>query len=212
MKLASETFSHERPIPERCAFCAADPDQHTRPGLNLNPALSWSEVPAGTKSLALICHDPDAPAKSDGVNVAGKTLSARRKRRSFYHWVLVDIAADAVGIQEGEFSDGVTAGGKPGPSSARGTRQGVNDYTGHFAGDAGMAGSYFGYDGPCPPWNDARVHHYHFTLYALDFGRCPVGGEFTAAAVLEAMHGHVLETATLTGTYTLRRASGDSAG
>jgi Raf kinase inhibitor-like YbhB/YbcL family protein len=203
MKLSSDSFPHEAPIPERCAFCAVDPEQHARLGTNLNPALSWSEVPEGTKSLVLICHDPDVPAKPDGVNTEGKTISARRKRTDFYHWVLVDIPGDAVGIQEGEFSDGVTPRGKPGPSSARGTRQGVNDYTGWFAGDEDMAGNYFGYDGPCPPWNDAIVHHYHFTLYALDFERCPVGGEFTARDVLDAMEGRILETATLTGTYSL---------
>ena len=203
MRLSSESFSHEASIPERCAFCAADPEQHTRLGANLNPALSWSDVPEGTKSLVLICHDPDAPAKPDNVNTEGKTISARRKRTDFYHWVLVDIPADAVGIQEGEFSDGVTQGGKPGPASARGTRQGINSYTQWFAGDDAMAGDYFGYDGPCPPWNDSVVHRYHFTLYALDFERCPVGGEFTGRAVLDAIEGHILETATLTGLYSL---------
>lgn len=203
MKLASESFSHEQPIPVRCAFCVPDPEKHATLGANRNPALSWSEVPAGTKSLVLICNDPDVPASPDNVNVAGKTISARRKRTDFCHWVLVDIPADAVGIQEGEFSDGVTPRGKPGPSAPRGTRQGINDYTGWFAGDENMAGNYFGYDGPCPPWNDAIVHHYHFTLYALDFERCPVGGEFTAGGVLEAMEGHILDSATLTGTYSL---------
>ena len=203
MKLSSDSFSHDGPIPERCAFCAPHPDDRVTGGGNRNPALSWGDVPAGTKSLVLICNDPDVPAKPDGVNTEGKTLSARRKRTDFCHWVLVDIPADAVGIQEGEFSDGVTAGGKPGPAAPRGTRQGINDYTAWFAGDEAMAGNYFGYDGPCPPWNDAIVHHYHFTLYALDFERCPVGGEFTAKHVLDAMEGHVLETATLTGTYSL---------
>lgn len=203
MKLDSESFSHDEAIPERCAFCVPDKEQHATLGTNLNPALSWSDVPGGTKSLVLICNDPDVPAKPENVNTEGKTISARRKRTDFCHWVLVDIPRDAVGIQEGEFSDGVTAGGKSGPSSARGTRQGVNDYTGWFAGDADMAGSYFGYDGPCPPWNDTIVHHYHFTLYALDFERCPVGGEFTAQRVLDAMEKHILETATLTGTYSL---------
>ncbi len=206
MKLSSESFSHEQRIPERCAFCVADPEQHARLGPNLNPALSWSEVPEGTKSLVLICHDPDVPARPDNVNTEGKTISARRKRTDFHHWVLVDIPADAVGIQEGEFSDGVIQKGKAGPASARGTRQGINGYTQWFAGDEDMAGNYFGYDGPCPPWNDSIVHHYHFTLYALDFERCPVGGEFTGRAVLDAIEGHILETATLTGTYSLNPA------
>ena len=33
--------------------------------------------------------------------------------------------------------------------------------------DKKLAGTYAGYDGPCPPWNDARPHRYIFTLYAL---------------------------------------------
>ena len=34
-----------------------------------------------------------------------------------------------------------------------------------------MFGDYYGYDGPCPPWNDELVHRYVFTLYALDVPR-----------------------------------------
>ena len=67
--------------------------------------------------------------------------------------------------------------GKPGPASLRGTRQGLNDYTGWFAGDPAMAGSYFGYDGPFPPFNDSLVHHYVFTLYAVAVPRLPVEGD-----------------------------------
>jgi phosphatidylethanolamine-binding protein (PEBP) family uncharacterized protein len=47
-------------------------------------------------------------------------------------------------------------------------RHGINDYTNWFTSEANMRGDYYGYDGPGPPWNDALVHHYAFTLYALD--------------------------------------------
>jgi Raf kinase inhibitor-like YbhB/YbcL family protein len=203
MKLTSESFENDSPIPPACAFCNADPDNHVTLGQNKNPALSWSEVPEGTKSLVLICHDPDVPGKPNNVNKEGKTLSAKLKRVDFFHWVLVDMPADAVGIQEGEFSDEVTPKGKDGPSGPRRTRQGVNDYTKWFEGDEDMGGSYFGYDGPCPPWNDSIVHHYHLTLYALDMERCPVGDQFTGADVLDAIDGHVLAEARITGTYSL---------
>ena len=69
-----------------------------------------------------------------------------------------------------------------------------------------MAGRYFGYDGPCPPWNDTIVHHYIFTLYALDVERCPVEGEFTGPEVLAAIAGHVLDQASFTATYSLNPA------
>lgn len=66
-----------------------------------------------------------------------------------------------------------------------------------------MNGDYFGYDGPCPSWNDARVHRYIFTVYALDVAELGVSGRFTGSQALEAMRGHVLAQASLTGTYTL---------
>jgi phosphatidylethanolamine-binding protein (PEBP) family uncharacterized protein len=66
-----------------------------------------------------------------------------------------------------------------------------------------MAGTYRGYDGPCPPWNDMLVHRYRFTLYALSCERVPVEGDFTAPQVLEAIRRHVLAEATLVGTYSL---------
>jgi phosphatidylethanolamine-binding protein (PEBP) family uncharacterized protein len=66
-----------------------------------------------------------------------------------------------------------------------------------------MSGQYFGYDGPCPPWNDELLHHYHFDLYATDLERCPVEGAFTGQQVLGAIAGHVLVQSRLTGTYSL---------
>jgi Raf kinase inhibitor-like YbhB/YbcL family protein len=66
-----------------------------------------------------------------------------------------------------------------------------------------MAGDYFGYDGPCPPWNDAIVHHYVFTLFALDIERLPVDGKFTGPQVRDAMRNHVLAQTSVTGLYTL---------
>jgi phosphatidylethanolamine-binding protein (PEBP) family uncharacterized protein len=47
------------------------------------------------------------------------------------------------------------------------------------------------------------VHHYVFTLYALDVERAPVDGKFTGPDVLKAIGGHVLAKAAVTGTYTL---------
>ncbi|MFB6262398.1 MAG: YbhB/YbcL family Raf kinase inhibitor-like protein, partial [Bradymonadaceae bacterium] len=139
----------------------------------------------------------------DDVNVEGREVPADLERTDFYHWLLVDVDPDRDGIEAGEFSDGVTPGGKEGPEGPDGTRQGLNDYTDWFAGDAEMGGDYFGYDGPCPPWNDSIVHHYHFTLYALDVDEAPVEGEFRGDELLEAIEPHVLDEASVTGLYTL---------
>jgi Phospholipid-binding protein len=66
-----------------------------------------------------------------------------------------------------------------------------------------MAGTYRGYDGPCPPWNDMRVHRYHFTVYALDCEKVNVPDDFTAVEALEAIRPHILAEARITGTYAI---------
>ena len=56
------------------------------------------------------------------------------------HWAMADIPATCATIAAGSCSDGVVAHGKPAPPGPAGARQGLNDYTGWFAGDADMAG------------------------------------------------------------------------
>ena len=80
-----------------------------------------------------------------------------------------------------------------------GSRQGLNDYTGWFAGDPDMTGIYYGYDRPAPPWND---HRYVFTLFALDVESVDVEGDFNGEDVRAAIQGHVLDEASVEGTYT----------
>ena len=203
MRITSSNFMNNKPIPPECAFCAPDPKTRITQSKNLNPGLAWQELPTNARSLALICHDPDVPSKGDDVNQEGRTLSAQLPRMNFYHWVLVDLPATTLQIRPGEFSSGVKPRGKPGPESLNGSRQGLNDYTAWFASDKEMAGTYFGYDGPCPPWNDEIPHRYIFTLYALDYARCPAAGAFKGPEVLEAMNGHIIAQAAITGVYTL---------
>ena len=206
MKLVSDTFQDGQEIPARCAFGRKDPQAHVALSDNRNPHLAWSDLPEGTRSLVLVCHDPDVPSRGDDVNQEGRTVPADLPRVDFFHWVLVDLSPAPASIAEGEFSDGVTPHGKPGPEAPRGARQGINDYTGWFASDPDMKGEYFGYDGPCPPWNDAIEHHYVFTLYALDVERLPVEGSFAGRDVLGALDGHVLAQARITGRYHLNPA------
>jgi Raf kinase inhibitor-like YbhB/YbcL family protein len=203
MKLLSNSFADGAKIPPEFAFCAPDPATHATLSQNRNPHLAWVDAPAGTRSFALICHDPDVPSKGDDVNKEGRSVPAALPRIDFFHWVMVDLAASMSSIAAGEFASSVTAKGKPGPAAPHGARQGINDYTDWFAGDKDMGGNYFGYDGPCPPWNDEIVHHYVFTLYALDAARCAVEGNFTGAGVRKAIEGHVLAKAGITGLYSL---------
>jgi Raf kinase inhibitor-like YbhB/YbcL family protein len=203
MKLTSTSFADGQRIPGEFAFCIPDPGHHVCLGRNLNPQLAWSGAPAGTRSFALICHDPDVPSRGDDVNQEGRSVPASLPRVDFFHWVLVDLPVAVNTIKEGEFSDDVTPRGKAGPQAAQGTRQGVNNYTDWFAGDNDMRGDYFGYDGPCPPWNDEIVHRYVFTVFALDVDRLALDGSFGGPEVRAAMKGHILAVASLTGTYTL---------
>lgn len=203
MELYSESFDDGDEIPGKYAFCVPDPASHATFSDNLSPHLAWSDLPDGTQSLVLICHDTDVPSKSDDVNQEGREVPADLERIEFYHWVLVDIDPGLDSFDEGEFSDGVTEQGKSGPDSEHDTRAGINDYTNWFDGNPDMEGEYFGYDGPCPPWNDSIAHHYHFTLYALDVAKCPVDGVFTAADVMDAIEPHILDEAEIVGLYSL---------
>jgi Raf kinase inhibitor-like YbhB/YbcL family protein len=203
MKLRSDSFQDGRAIPGEYAFCVIDPKSHVTLSSNHNPHLAWDDVPAGTRSFIVICHDVDVPSKPDDLFKEDREIPASLPRVDFFHWVLVDIPASERAISAGSYSKEVTPRGKNGPAAAHGTRQGINDYTGWFASDHDMSGDYFGYDGPCPPWNDSILHHYVFTLYALDVERVAVEGKFTGPDVLAAIEGHVLATAAITGTYTL---------
>lgn len=205
MKLWSDSWANGDPIPPR--FAAGRPDGLGGAvfGDNLSPHLAWSDLPAGTQSLTLICHDFDVPSRGDDVNQAGREVPAHLPRVDFFHWVLTDLPAQPGQMAEGEHSRGFVARGKPGPATPGLARQGLNDYTGWFAADAQLAGNYFGYDGPFPPWNDSLIHHYVFTLYAVALPRLPIEGVFTGQQVRQALAGHVLGEATLSGTYTLNQ-------
>lgn len=201
MELWSPNFPEGGRIPGSNAFCVPDPLSRLALSANRNPTLEWSDPPPGTRSFALTCIDHDVPSVGDDVNQEGRVVPADLPRVDFVHWLLADLPADRRRIAEGEFSDGVTPGGKQGSRSQ--PHEGVNDYTGWFAGDPEMEGVYRGYDGPCPPWNDTIVHHYEFTLYAVDVASLDLRDDYDLADLRRALDGHVLASASLTGTYSL---------
>jgi Raf kinase inhibitor-like YbhB/YbcL family protein len=79
LTLTSSAFADRSPIPIR----------HTAYGDNISPAFSWSSVPEGTRSFALVCHDPDAPM----VTPTGEY--------GFVHWVLYNIPGQVTELAEG---------------------------------------------------------------------------------------------------------------
>ncbi|GAB3387289.1 YbhB/YbcL family Raf kinase inhibitor-like protein [Lysobacter fragariae] len=200
MKIRSDSFEHRQRIPAQ--FAAGQPSGDGFGfAANRNPHLAWDDVPAGTRSFALLCIDPDVPTDASGAQIP-----ADQPRTDFTHWAMVDIPADVREIAAGSCSDGVVPHGKAQPAGPAGSRQGLNDYTGWFAGDADMGGDWLGYDGPFPPPHDLRLHRYFFRLFALDVATLAVPARFTAADALRAMHGHVLGEATIHGTYSLNPA------
>lgn len=72
------------------------PQQHTADGADLSPPLCWSAVPPETKSLAIICEQPDGPAKG------------------FVHWVLFDIAPTIPELPGQSTKDQIPQSAKPG--------------------------------------------------------------------------------------------------
>jgi Raf kinase inhibitor-like YbhB/YbcL family protein len=203
MQLRSQSFQNGSSIPAEFAFGRMDPIHHFAFSQNRNPQLEWKDAPELTQSFILIGHDDDVPSRPDDVSQVGREVPASLSRIEFFHWLLLDIPVATRQIGAGSYSDGVTAHGKKGPEAPDGLRQGVNDFTSWFANDPNMKGTYFGYDGPAPPWNDSVVHHYTFTLYAIDVPKLEVRGDLTGANVREALNGHILAQAKISGTYTL---------
>lgn len=87
MQLTSSTFTDGGTIPMSAAFNGMGLD-----GDNKSPQLAWSDVPEGTKSFAIVCHDPDAPTSG-----------------GFYHWVMFNIPGDVRELEEGAGTKGLEA-------------------------------------------------------------------------------------------------------
>jgi Raf kinase inhibitor-like YbhB/YbcL family protein len=84
----------------------AIPSAYTCEGADASPPLSWSGVPAGTKALALVVDDPDAP-------------DPRAPKRVFTHWVLYNLPPSASGLPEGVDRGSLPAGASEGLNDAK---------------------------------------------------------------------------------------------
>lgn len=81
------------------------PPKFTCDGQDISPALAWSGAPSGTRSLALIVDDPDAP-------------DPKAPRMTWVHWVLYNLPPDSSGLARD-----AGRGGLP-----QGTLEGLNDW------------------------------------------------------------------------------------
>ncbi len=188
----------DRRLPARTAFCAEDGTDVRI--YDTSPAVRWSEGPAATRSYALLMVDPDVPADLTLIDRPGIMIAADAPRQAIYHWVLADISPSTRSLAEGAEGRGLVPHGKPvgdGPAGVRG----ANGYTEFLRNMPAMAGTYGGYDGPCPPKNDVRTHRYVVTVYALDVPTIGLAGAFDGRAVEAAMAGHILARGSTTALY-----------
>lgn len=189
-------------ILEDHAFCVPSDKGRVKDGPNHNIGLHWSKGPKGTKSYAIIGVDVDVPTNFDNAGKEGKTIPADMKRQDFYHWVLVNIPALVHGISAGTDSREISKKGKSERQMPYGLR-GINDYAKYMASNPERKGVYAGYDGPCPPWNDERIHNYHFRVYALNVEKLPLKGDFGGKEAMKAIKKHTLASGEVVGKYTL---------
>jgi hypothetical protein len=84
MKLTSTSFADGGVIPAEFAFCAPDAKTHATLSKNRNPQLAWKDAPAGARSLAIVCHDPDVPSRGEDVNQEGRVVPKSLARVDFF--------------------------------------------------------------------------------------------------------------------------------
>lgn len=128
ISVSSSAFDHHGMIPE----------EYTAYSENKSIDLNWSNLPAGTVQLALICDDPEV-------------VTIGMMETPFPHWVAYNIPASAGGLPENMTKDAVVTG--------------VSGLDGMINGLSGVGRP--GYFGPRPPVN-GHLHAYHFRVYAID--------------------------------------------
>lgn len=194
LTISVEGLTHNAPIPARYALCKPTADGKSTSGANQRPTIRWSGAPKGTDSFAVFVMDPDVPADFSDASKEGVVIDAEAERRDFFHYGVVNIPPKTTRLN-GSTTNAPVSVGTPLVNDL-----GQNNYVPHPAD----------FGGPCPPWNDARLHHYHFIVLALDEAvhLSEDADENTAKAVFDRLMegGHVLASATSIGTYTLNPA------
>lgn len=151
-KLTSTELKHNETLPNAQVLNAYGCN-----GGNVSPQLSWINAPKNAKSFAIVCHDPDAP-----------------KENGWYHWLVVNIAANITSINQGEKIEGAV--------------ETITDF------------NSTGYGGACPPVGHG-IHHYNFTVYALDVEKLEVAKDTKPKEVEKLIMTHAIAKSTITGLF-----------
>lgn len=199
LEVRVDGFKNGGVIPSQYRFCVPAEQGHVAPGPDKSPGISWSKGPAGTKSYVITLTDIDNLAEQrEKQNKEGMTVSSAAARRTVFHWVLIDIPTNVTSLPEGAESEGRVPHGKPQTPAKVGVR-GLNAFTEFMAANDQMKGQWFGYDGPCPAWNDEKAHRNVFTVYALSVASLNLNGAFNGSAAMAALEGKVLAKGELVG-------------
>jgi Raf kinase inhibitor-like YbhB/YbcL family protein len=199
LKVSVDSLKDGGVIADQYRFCVPAAQGHVAPGPDKSPGISWSNGPAGTKSYVITLTDIDNLAEQrEKQNKEGMTVPSSAARRTMFHWVLVDIPANVTSLLEGAESEGRVPHGKAQTPAKVGVR-GLNAMTDFMAANEQMKGQYYGYDGPCPAWNDELAHRFVFTVYALSVASLNLTGAFNGSAAMAAMKGNVLAQDQVTG-------------
>ena len=153
MEISSAAFRDGDKIPIRYAMPAVG-------GKNISIPLTWKNPPPGTKSFALSMVDPHPVA------------------RNWVHWLVINIPANAVSLEEG--------------ASGKKMLQRSVELKNSFG--------EIGYGGPQPP-KGSGDHPYVVTLYALSVDKLDLGANTSLDAFRKALDGKVLTSVTLTGKF-----------
>jgi Raf kinase inhibitor-like YbhB/YbcL family protein len=200
----STSIADGQPIAEIHAVATPTADGKAEiAGRDLSPHLRWSGEPQGTRSFAISVVDPDVPADRTRMGVEGLSLGDDEPRVDFAHWLVADIPPSVRELAEGAGGDGFVAHGKTIEPPVPGAVTGQNGFRGLFEGDPELEGTYGGWDGPFPPWNDERIHHYVTTVYALDVESIGLLPGFMLEELGPAIVGHVLDQGSIVPTYSL---------
>jgi Raf kinase inhibitor-like YbhB/YbcL family protein len=153
MELKSAAFADGGKIPQKYVMPGAG-------GQNLSLPLQWSGVPAGAQSFALSIVDPHPVANN------------------WVHWLVINLPADAQGLEEGASGQKMPAG----------------------AAELNNSWRKPGYGGPQPPAGTGD-HPYVVTLYALNVPKLDLKPATDLAGFQKALEGKILDTAQITGYY-----------
>lgn len=151
--LTSETIKNNQTLPNEQVL-----NSFGCTGGNISPDLSWQGAPTGTKSYALLVHDPDAPRPT-----------------GWWHWLVVNIPTTKTEFKKGE-------------KLSMPMLETVTDF------------KNTGYGGACPPKGHG-VHHYNFTIYALNTEKLDVSVDTDPNEVEKLVKQHSIASSTITALY-----------